>query len=173
MILPRRAALCLGAGALAWGLAPPAGRAAAAVDIEMRGRKDGSRVWFDPLGLWIAPGTTVRWTNRNPGNAHTATAYHHDIGGRQRRIPVGAPAWDSGYLLPGENFAVALEVPGVYDYYCLPHEHAGMVGRIVVGEDAKSNLGPTGDYEPPPEAALAAFPTIAEIELHRLVHAPD
>ena len=27
-------------------------------------------------------------------------------------------------------------VEGVYDYYCVPHEHAGMVGRIVVGTPA-------------------------------------
>ena len=35
--------------------------------------------------------------------------------------------------MPGEAFEVMLTEPGVYDYYCVPHEHAGMVGRIVVG----------------------------------------
>ncbi|MGK8236557.1 plastocyanin/azurin family copper-binding protein [Roseovarius sp. MS2] len=34
-----------------------------------------------------------------------------------------------GQWLPAadESFEVTLEVPGVHDYYCLPHEMAGMV----------------------------------------------
>ena len=43
---------------------------------------------------------------------------------------------------------MTLDRPGVYDYYCQPHEMAGMVGRIVVGEprdagweDAASDAG--------------------------------
>ena len=42
-------------------------------------------------------------------------------------------------LLPGEHYDVVLTVPGVYDYYCIPHVAHGMVGRIVVGtpKDAK------------------------------------
>jgi hypothetical protein len=50
-------------------------------------------------------------------------------------------------------------VPGVYDYFCLPHEQAGMVGRIVVGapgDDAFTDAGV-------PESALAGFPPVAEI----------
>jgi len=36
-------------------------------------------------------------------------------------------------LQPGEHFDLTLSVPGVYDYFCAPHEQAGMVGRLVVG----------------------------------------
>ena len=32
----------------------------------------------------------------------------------------------------GDNFEVRLTVEGVYDYYCIPHEASGMVGRIIV-----------------------------------------
>lgn len=130
-----------------------------AVEIAMAGTGDGSRVWFDPIGLLVQPGRTVRWVNRDPGNAHTATAYHPSNFDRPRRIPIGAAAWDSDYLLPGEAFEVTLGVPGVYDYYCVPHEQAGMVGRIIVGTP-----GPASDAgDRLPAAALRAFPGIREI----------
>ena len=102
----------------------------------MRGKADGSHVWFDPIGLHVQPGQTVRWTNRDPGNSHTVTSYHPDIFERPLRIPAGAKPWNSDYLLPNESFSQTFTVEGVYDYYCVPHEHAGMVGRIVVGAPA-------------------------------------
>ena len=164
MILPRRSVLLLGGGLAALSLVPRARlQAAGVVEIEMRGREDGSHVWFDPIGLRIAPGTTLRWANRDPGNAHTATAYHPDIDARQRRVPLNAAPWDSGYLLPDESFAVTLRLEGIYDYYCLPHEHAGMVGRIVVGEPPSTEAAPGGDGEPPPEIAVDAFPAVSDI----------
>jgi hypothetical protein len=54
------------------------------------------------------------------------------------------PVWELGWrtprdarpsdvLQPGEHFDLTLSVPGVYDYFCAPHEQAGMVGRLVVG----------------------------------------
>ena len=139
-------------------------------EIAMVGREDGSRVWFDPIGLQVAPGTTVRWSNRDRTNSHTATAYHPSVMQRPMRIPEGAAAWDSGYLLPGETFSVTLREPGVYDYYCLPHEQAGMVGRIVVGRPRGAG---DADYRPGqqgadvlPQAALAAFPATGDIIRH-------
>jgi plastocyanin len=135
----------------------------------MRGRKDGSKVWFDPIGIRADPGVVIRWTNRDPGNAHTATAYHPNIGVRQRRIPEAALPWDSGYLLPGDSYSTTLTVAGVYDYYCLPHEHAGMVGRIVVGDPAGFMAETPDGHEPPPDIALARFPPFAEIALHGMV----
>src|SRR5205085_2886326 len=51
------------------------------------------------------------------------------------RIPTSAQPWASDYLVdPGDRFEVVLTVPGVYDYFCTPHEMAGMVGRIIVGQ---------------------------------------
>jgi len=138
--------------------------AAEPIEIVMGGRADGSHVWFDPIGLHIAPGQTVRWVNRDAGNSHTATAYHPDNFGRSRRIPRAAQPWDSDYLLPGESFSITLTTPGVYDYYCIPHEHAGMVGRIIVGSPEMPGWTdePFSDGDLP-EAALRAFPTVAEI----------
>ena len=146
-------------------LAASAGRV---VEIRMRSDARGSRVWFDPLGLRIAPGTTVRWVLE--ANVHSATAYHPDNGSWAPRIPAGAAPWDSGILTePGQTFERRLDVPGVYDYYCIPHEMAGMVGRIVVAPagasvaDLEAPGSAGGDLRPPSAAALAAFPSVAAI----------
>ena len=143
------------------------------VDLAMTGRPDGSDVWFDPIGIHVQPGQTLRWTNNDAGNAHTATAYHPAIFDRPQRIPDGAEPWDSDYLLPGESFSVTLTVPGVYDYYCVPHEHAGMVGRIVVGTPdagAADYANAGAGLTELPEVALAGFPDVAAIIAAGAVH---
>ncbi len=164
----RRRLLRAGGGLAAFLLLPPTlGRAQAVLDIAMAGTPNGSRVWFDPVGVLVQPGQVVRWVNDDAGNAHTATAYHPDNGGRARRIPAGAAPWDSDYLLPGQSFSVTLTEPGVYDYFCRPHEAAGMVGRIIVGSaDPAAAMDDSGV----PAAALAAFPTVAAILAAGTVH---
>ena len=161
----RRRLLQAGGGLLlsaAWSWAA-AKRAAAAdvIEIEMAGTPSGSEVWFRPRGLLIQAGQAVRWVNRDAGNAHTSTAYHPD-NGKPLRIPAGAKSWNSDYLLPGQSFTVVFDVPGVYDYFCLPHEHAGMVGRIVVGgaSDVRPYIATDARL---PEAARSGFPDVSEI----------
>lgn len=162
----RRHVLALVSGSL---LSLPAAHrafAASTQTIEMRGTPRGERVWFDPIGLAVAPGTTIRFVNRDRVNTHTATAYHPKLFGRPRRIPEDARPWDSGFLLPQEGFEVTLRQPGVYDYYCIPHEMAGMVGRIVVGQPNnrgwQNAFGSAGDL---PDAAAKAFPDVGDILL--------
>jgi plastocyanin len=149
---------------LAWSRHP---HAAEAVEIRMVGKADGSHVWFDPIGIRIEPGRTIRWINLDPGNSHTVTAYHPNNFERPLRIPEGAQSWNSDYLLPNESFAVTLTVEGVYDFYCVPHEHAGMVGRIIVGRPDSSSAirlaAKVAGGEPIPEIALRSFPTVDEI----------
>ncbi|WP_397474190.1 plastocyanin/azurin family copper-binding protein [Pusillimonas sp.] len=132
------------------------------IEISLAGTPTGAHVWFRPRGLLIQPGQTVRWVNRETGNVHTSTAYHPD-NGKPQRIPHGAKSWDSGYLMPNESFAMVLEVPGVYDYFCIPHEQAGMVGRIVVGQ-VDASIQPYADTDALlPEPATAAFADVGEI----------
>jgi plastocyanin len=165
--LRRRRLLEAGGGILAALLIRPVQAAAAdIIDIAMRGTKDGSHVWFDPIGLRVQPGQTVRWTNRDPGNSHTVTAYHPSIHQRPRRIPEAAEPWDSDYLLPDESFEVTFRMEGVYDYYCVPHEHAGMVGRIVVGvpvEGERPEEAAGEELVALPEAARGRFPSVERI----------
>ena len=141
---------------------PRPAMAAGPLLVEMKGSPRGEQVWFVPRGLAVAPGATIRFVNRDAGNSHTATAYHPAILDRPQRIPDAAQPWDSGLLLPGEEFEVTLTAPGAYDLYCQPHEHAGMVARIVVGRPDRDPgwQGPALDAGDLPEAALAGFPPI-------------
>ena len=164
MRLARRQFLALGGGLGAALLLPPVLQAASVQLIEMRGTARGERIWFNPIGLAVTPGTTVRFVNRDKGNSHTATTYHPDNFGRLRRIPTAAEPWDTGFLLPEESAEVVLTVPGVYDYYCIPHEMAAMVGRIVVGRpDDPAWEGPAPVTDDVSAEVLAALPPVEEI----------
>lgn len=153
----------------------------AAEVIEMRSDMVGSHVWFDPIGLYVDPGTTVRWIVRE--NVHTSTAYHPRNDRHSLRIPDRAAPWDSGFLVhPGDHFDVTLTVPGVYDYYCAPHEAAGMVGRIVVGKasgpgteafDYWVGKRGTDGWRRVPEIAQKNFPSVSQILSERRVHSPS
>lgn len=79
--------------------------------------------YFDPIGLYVEPGTTVRFEIE--AGAHSATAY-------EDRIPAEATPFDSGVMSDG-GFEYTFDVPGTHDYYCIPHQ-SSQVGRIVVGE---------------------------------------
>lgn len=152
--------------------------AARVVEIGMRSDPLGSKVWFDPVGVLVEPKTTIRWVVRE--NVHTTTAYHPKNGHHSQRIPEGAEPWDSGFLVnPGDHFDVTLTVPGVYDFFCIPHEAAGMVGRIIVGKAT----GPGGEpfdhfvgqpnaegWLAVPAAARSVFPTIAQVLKEHVVH---
>jgi plastocyanin len=172
MMLKRRGFLQLGGGLLATLTMPAAALRAhempggKTIDIAMAGRPDGSVVWFDPIGVRVEPGQTIRWTNTDPGNAHTATAYHPALFSHAMRIPANAAPWNSDYLLESESFSVTLTEPGVYDYCCVPHEHAGMVGRIIVGAPPPIgwwNSEVPGANTDVPEIALQSFPGVEAI----------
>jgi plastocyanin len=176
-MLSRRSILrAAGGGALAGLLPLPRAAAAEIVEIRMRGNEDGSKVWFDPVGLLIEPGRTVRWISADPANSHTSTAYHPSNGDHSLRIPEAARPWNSDYLLPKEHFDVTLTVEGVYDFFCMPHEMAGMVGRIVVGRPDGPGALPFNYFAAAhpgwlavPEEARPVFPAIDEIMRERVV----
>ncbi len=170
----------LAAGAIVCGIvSAPAARAASLVEITMNSDPDGTTVWFDPVGVYVQPGQTVRW--RIVSNVHTTTAYHPRNDRHSLRIPERAEPWDSGFLVnPGDHFDVTLTVEGVYDYFCRPHEEAGMVGRIVVGTptgpgalsfDYFRGKPGTAGWQAVPPAAQKTFPSIATIMKERVVRA--
>lgn len=173
-----RAAGALTLGAANVGAACRAQRGLAApvrvVEIHMRSDRAGGVVGFDPVGLLLEPGTTVRWVC--DANVHTTTAYSPRNANHSQRIPLAAQGWSSEFLLPGQRFELMLTVEGVYDYYCAPHEQAGMVGRLIVGHPAGPGTLPFDYFEtegqhwlPVPVAAQKAFPRITEILAKRIV----
>jgi plastocyanin len=178
----RRHFLTAGGLVLAGLAVPMAARAARPVEITMVSSPRGEDVSFYPIGVRIHPGQTVRWIMASPGNPHTTTAYHPKNANHSLRIPEAAAPWDSGFLVnPGDTFEVTLTAEGVYDYFCLPHEAAGMVGRIVVGRPGGPGALPfdyfvgrpaARTWIPVPEAARAAFPTVAAILRAGMVRLP-
>lgn len=166
---PRRRLLLTACGGLLLSLTVL--RRASAADeftIRMAGTASGSHVWFRPRGLWLPVGHAVRWVNTDAGNVHTVTAYHPD-NHKPLRIPAQARPWDSGYLMPDESFVMVFDVPGVYDYFCVPHEQAGMVGRIIVG-DVDASARPYADTDGSlAERALSGFPPVDQILEHRQI----
>lgn len=57
--------------------------------------------------LTISVGTTVTWTNADPGMAHTVTS----VDG----------SFDSGFLKEGDTWSYTFDQPGEFEYFCLPH----------------------------------------------------
>jgi len=148
-------------------------------EIILRSDPTGAYVSFDPIGLLIRPGQRVRWVN-DGNNVHTTTAYHPDNANHPLRIPASAMPWDSGYLVrPGDHFETVLNVEGIYDYYCAPHEAAGMVGRIIVAEANKPRSEPLIPYPDDsgnsawtevPAMALKNFPSVESILNQGAIH---
>jgi plastocyanin len=94
---------------------------------------------FDPITITVQSGETVTWANVTD-ETHTVTAY-------EDKIPEGADYFASGdfdsqeaassdltpgLLREGDEYEVTFEVPGTYEYFCIPHEADGMIGTVVV-----------------------------------------
>lgn len=123
---------------------------------------DGNEFIFDPVGLYVEPGTEVTWVNQSGG--HSSTAYvEGNPQSETRRIPEDAEGWDSGFVSEeGAEFSHTFEVEGTYDYYCTPHKTQGMVARIVVGSPggpAEGSTPPDGDV--PESSAIVEQGTIS------------
>jgi halocyanin-like protein len=86
---------------------------------------------YAPGLVSIRPGGTVTW--KSTSGVHTASAYHPDTG-KPWHMPKDAEPFDSGLIQEGETFSHTFETPGVYLYYCMPHESNGMVGAVIVGD---------------------------------------
>ncbi|MDZ7801232.1 MAG: plastocyanin/azurin family copper-binding protein [Trueperaceae bacterium] len=127
------------------------------VEVEMTA-SDGV-YYFDPVGLHVEPGTTIRFVNVR--DVHNTLSYSED-NGKPQRIPDGADGWASPmFTEEGGTFEVTLSEEGVYDYFCQPHEALGMVGRIVVGDPEAFPARDPGELQF--DAAADALPSVDAI----------
>lgn len=105
-------------------------------DIQMRA------VAFDPPQLTVSVGDAVVWYNAS-SRSHTVTAYENAIpkeapyfaSGGYENESAARKAWRDelgGGVTSGDTYSHTFEVPGRYEYVCIPHEQGGMVGTIVV-----------------------------------------
>ena len=138
--------------------------------------------YFDPAGLYIQKGQTVRWIAGD--NGPTVTAFHPSNSNHELRIPENAKPFDSWILARNSKrykvFELAFDVEGTYDYFAKTFEPLGMVGRIVVGRPggpAETNAPGYGGREgravmyPNQAKLLAALPS-AEIVAKKSIAYP-
>lgn len=84
---------------------------------------------FTPTNLYVEPGTTVTWTNKDI-MAHVVVGQAYEWGTRED-------------LLQGDIFSHTFEAEGTYPYTC--YLHPGMNGTVIVGDaDAGSSGGASG-----------------------------
>ncbi len=91
-----------------------------------------NRLQFVPAEIRIKVGDTVEW--RNTGSyPHTVTADPNRAARKANiELPDGVQPFGSGRMGAGATFRYTFNTPGIYRYVCLPHEGAGMLGRVVV-----------------------------------------
>lgn len=101
---------------------------------------------FVPETVTVSVGETVTWETVGTVG-HSVTAYEDEI-------PDGAEYWasggfdseqaardaytpgdtEAGDVPEGETYEHTFETAGTHEYYCIPHESAGMVGTVEVQE---------------------------------------
>jgi pseudoazurin len=92
------------------------------VEMLTRDPETGENQVFKPALLRVQPGDTVRFVSEQPG---------HNSQSNDDLIPEGGETWEGRI---NQDVEVTLETEGTYPYYCLPHQTAGMVGLILVGD---------------------------------------
>ena len=101
-------------------------------------------VAFDPTEIVVSVGDTVVWANTS-SRGHTVTAYDSGIpddaeffaSGGYESTAAARDAFGSelgGLIESGDEWSHTFEVPGEYEYLCIPHEASGMIGTVVVEE---------------------------------------
>jgi plastocyanin len=135
----RRLLATLGAAATAGGSGCAAlGSRGSPYDVGM------TAVAFDPVRITVGVGEEVVWENTS-SRGHTVTAYGAAIpedaaffaSGGYDSETAAREAWQTeigGRLGTGDVFRHTFEIPGTYEYFCIPHEQAGMVGTVEVTE---------------------------------------
>ena len=104
---------------------------------------DMQAVAFEPAELTIETGDTVAWAHR-AGEAHNVVAYGDEIPDSAEYWASGGfdsqsdaeTGWENGEgaVQSGQSYSHTFETAGTHEYYCVPHEMAGMKGRVVVEE---------------------------------------
>lgn len=98
-------------------------------------------VAYRPPSFTVEAGDTVVWKNTS-ARAHSVTAYEQGIPEEADYFATGGydteqaarDAWSEagGVINNGETYEYTFEVPGLYEYFCIPHETSGMVGTVEV-----------------------------------------
>jgi pseudoazurin len=85
---------------------------------------DGGRYVYSPAFLQVEPGDTIKFVNGDPG---------HNAATIEGAVPAGGATFNGRI---NEEIEVTLTEAGLYAYKCTPHYTLGMVGLILVGDEA-------------------------------------
>ena len=110
---------------------------------------------FVPADLTIAPGTTVVWENVG-SIAHSVTAYEDNIPEEASYFASGGfdaeqaarSAYPDGSIEGGGTYEYTFDTEGTFDYFCIPHESAGMTGTVSVQQGGGAEGGGGGESVP-------------------------
>ena len=98
-------------------------RGSGEVTVQVGAQGNGGSLAFSPAGLWVDPGTTVKfeWTGQG--------------GGHNVKPEKGPAALDSGPPVssPGVHYTHTFDQEGITQYFCQPHKSLGMKGAVAVG----------------------------------------
>jgi len=83
---------------------------------------------WEPMITYAKPGDTIKFQQM---------AGHNSVS-MDGMVPEGAAKWES--KMGDEGFTITVDKEGAYIYKCTPHMTTGMIGAIVVGDGAPSNL---------------------------------
>lgn len=86
----------------------------------------GGELVFEPDEITVEAGTTLVWTWESD-NHNVVVANQPEEASWQ-----GTEGGDGSLYDEGHAYEHTFEVPGRYEYYCTPHQSAGMVGSVVV-----------------------------------------
>jgi plastocyanin len=126
-------------GTLAGCSAPSAGDGNDGDDTDRKVVELTDDLVFDPDELTVSNGDTVVWENVGSVE-HSVTAYADQIPDGSAYFASGGfgseqaarDAYPEGSIAGGESFEHPFETTGTYEYFCIPHEGAGMTGTIEV-----------------------------------------
>ena len=133
VLIPVLLCACLGCAATASEAASPSGGAQSAEQpkpaavVGMTGT-----LKYDPAKITVKVGDTVEWRNTSL-ISHTVTADPALAKDKKNvLLPDGAKPFNSGDMPRKATFRYTFTVPGLYRYFCIPHEKMGMVGEVIV-----------------------------------------
>ena len=94
---------------------------------------------FVPDTFEVAVGETVTWENVGSVD-HSVTAYEDDIpedaayfaSGDFDSESAARNAYPDGSIAGGDTYEHTFDTAGEYQYFCIPHEQAGMKGTITI-----------------------------------------
>ncbi len=142
----RKVASSLALWALCLGVVDPAWGQPTEHKVQIISDMDAFHMYFEPRHLRIETGDTVTWINQE--------AMIHNVMTYPDGFPQGAAAFESPFLAKAdETYSQTFELPGVYEYHCLPHLIMGMHGSIQVGD--------------PSTEAEFHVPSAAEVKVYR------